>query len=215
LVRLYMDVETYRPETTGAFVNEKVILVAFLKDETPFSVDSLNKESEVVAFPKEKFTPEYEIIKRTLEYVLVQRSSHRFVDVVGFNILRFDIPLLVARGAANGIDDIANLSKMWYDNFSADHFQLLLPANNRLFTGLSLNNVVKKARELNLRPQPPEPYGKSTEIRTLYEKGDYDEVLKHCLADLRIVRWLDLYGTRALLRISAGSSSPMFKSPSG
>ena len=212
MVRLYMDVEAYRPERTGAFVNEKIILVAFLKDETPFSVDSLNKDAEVVTFPMEKFSPENEIIKRSLEYVLIQRSSHRFVDVVGFNTLRFDIPLLIARGVANGIDDVATLSKMWYENFSADHFQLLLPANNRLFSGLSLDNVVKKARELNLQPKAPEPYGKSTEIRTLYEQGNYGEVLKHCVADLKIARWLDLYGTRALLRISAGSASPMFKS---
>lgn len=205
--------ETYRPDKTGAFVNEKIILVAFLKDETPFSVGSLNNEPEIVTFPELKFALEDEILRRSLKYVQDMHSLHRFVDVVGFNILRFDIPLLVARAVENKIDSVGNLSKMWNDNYCADHFQLLLPANNRLFTGLRLENVVKKAKELNLLPKPPEPYGSGKEIAGLYEQGNYDEIRKHCIADLRIVRWLDLYGTRALLRIGVANGSPMFKSP--
>ena len=210
-----MDIETYRSDRTTAFVDEKVILVAFLKDETPFSVDSLSKDPELVAFPTDKFAPENEVIKRSLEYLLVQRSSHRFVEVVGFNILRFDIPLLVSRAVSNEIDDVAALSKTWHDNFCADHFQLLLTANNRLFSGLRLDNVVKKAKELNLQPIPPEPYGSSAETGGHYKQGNYDEVLRHCIADLRITRWLDLFGTRALLHESARSASPLFKQSEG
>lgn len=206
-----MDAETYRPEKTGAFVNEKVILIAFLEDEAPFNVDSLNREPKTVAFPASKFAPEDEILRQSLKYVQDQCSLHRFADVIGFNLLRFDIPLLISRAVKCGIDDIGSLSKMWHDNFCVDHFQLLLPANNRLFKGLRLDNVVKKAKELNLSPKPPGPYGSSAEIGRLYEQENYDEVLRHCVADLQIVRWLDLYGTRALLHSATGSASPMFK----
>ena len=210
LVRLYMDVETYRPDSAGAFVNEKIILIAFLKDESAFSVDSLTVDPELIAFPNDGPSEENEILKRSLDLVRDMRLTHRIVDVIGFNILRFDIPLIISKASENNIDSVANLSKLWNDNYCADHFQLLLPANNRLFKGLRLDNVVRLAKELNLSPKPPDSYGRSKDIKDLHEQRKYDEILKHCVADLKIVRWLDLYGTRALLRKAVGSNMPMF-----
>ncbi|MDG6997194.1 MAG: hypothetical protein JRN52_14845 [Nitrososphaerota archaeon] len=210
MVRLYMDVETYRPNSANAFVDEKIILIALLKDESPFTSDSLRRDPEIVTFPVDRLSSENEILKQSLKYVRDMRSQYRFVDVIGFNILRFDIPLIISKAVDSKIDSVANLSKLWNDNFSADHFQLLLPTNNRLFKGLRLDNVVKKAKELELSPKPPDPYGSSKDIKSLYDQGKTDEIVKHCVADLRIVRWLDLYGTRALLRLAVRNDTPMF-----
>ncbi len=35
MVRIYLDLETYRPEDEGAIIDEKTILVGLMRDETP------------------------------------------------------------------------------------------------------------------------------------------------------------------------------------
>jgi len=44
MVRLYLDLETYRPKKEGSFVEERIISSGLLIDETPYQEDSL-KES--------------------------------------------------------------------------------------------------------------------------------------------------------------------------
>jgi hypothetical protein len=41
MVRLYLDLETYRPKKENAFIEEKIISGGFLIDETPYHEASL------------------------------------------------------------------------------------------------------------------------------------------------------------------------------
>jgi hypothetical protein len=135
--------------------------------------------------------------------------DHRFTVVVGFNILRYDIPLLIAKAADHGIRKIAVHSKLWYDTFTIDYFQELLPANGNRFKGLTLDRIVKKAKALGL--DPPESYGTGADVKGWYEEKKHDELLGHLTQDLMIVRWLDLVGAKRLIAESVRQGAPLFR----
>jgi len=207
-VRLYLDLETLRPKRDEAFIDEKIILAGFLRDETPYAESSLREDVEPVFFSEWKEGSEEKVITSSRAFLEQMLRDHRFTVVVGFNILRYDIPLHVARAADYKVP-IADHSKMWYDTRTMDYLQILLPANRSLFKGLRLDRIVAKAKELGLNP--PEPYGTGADIAEWYRSQEYDKISTHCTQDLRIARWLDLYGASRLIAESAGRSEPLFR----
>lgn len=208
MVRLYLDLETYRAETEGAFTGEKIISVGFLRDETRYEESSLKETVEPVFFSEWKEGSEEKVLLASKDFVEQMIEDHRFTAVVGFNILRYDILLLVARAGDYGIP-VAGHSKMWYDAYTTDYFQILLPANHNLFKGLRFDRIVEKAKELGLNP--PEPYGVGADVREWYRSRQYAEILTHCTRDLQITRWLDLYGSRRLIAESIRHRGPLFR----
>lgn len=49
-----------------------------------------------------------------------------FVEVVGFNVLRVDISLLVQKGVEYGVRSAAELNRLWYDMLTRDYLQVSL-----------------------------------------------------------------------------------------
>ena len=78
-----------------------------------------------------------------------------------------------------------------------------------MFKGTTLGNVVKIAKQLNLTP--PEYHEPGYSMRELYPAKQYKEIEKHLTQDLRIVRWLDLYGLRRLNKESVKLKKPLFR----
>jgi len=58
------------------------------------------------------------------------------VIIVGFNILRMDIPLLIQKGAEHEIRELDELNAFWHDTFTIDLFQQLLLSNKNMFSGI-------------------------------------------------------------------------------
>jgi len=208
MVRIYLDLETDRSRDDGAFTNEKIISVGLLLDETPYNQSSLSRSITPQFFTEWDMGSEKSILMALLELLGRTLRGYRFTVVVGFNILRFDIPLIISRATELKISEISTHSKLWYDTCTIDHLQTLLPANHYMFKGLKLDMIVKKAKELGL--DPPMPYGSGADIHGWYERGMYDEILGHRTQDLQIVRWLDLLGTDRLIDES-GKRGPLFR----
>lgn len=206
MVRIYLDLETYRPGE--AFIDERIIACGLLIDESPFREESLNEECEPVVLSEWRGLDERSIVEEVHERVAEAQESHKFTVVCGFNILRFDIPLLMCRAAQFSPERYEVLARKWYNCFVIDHFQQLLAANNNRFSGLSLKRVVEVARELGLNP--PEHARSGEEVKGLYESGRYKEIEDHLVEDLKIIRWLDLYGTRRLIEASVREGRALF-----
>jgi len=100
------------------------------------------------------------------------------------------------------------LSKMWNDCFTIDYFQQLLTANRNLFKGLKLENVVQVADSFNLKPPPCSIGGRA--VKDLYEQRKWKEIEKHNEQDLNVIRWLDLYGAKRLIKISLREEKALF-----
>jgi len=87
-----MDVETLRD---SAFVNEKVVLIGIIEDWTPFREESINQEVSFRFFADWELGNEKNIIEHFYKYLDDLRARARFIELVGYNIMRFDIPLLL------------------------------------------------------------------------------------------------------------------------
>jgi len=208
MVRLYIDLETYRPRKEDAFIDEKVVLGGLLIDETPYSEDSLNEVIEPILLKEWDGLDERTIVTKLQNYVKEALRSHRFTVICGYNILRFDIPLLLCKSLQYSLGKQEVLSKMWNDCFTIDYFQQLLTANRNLFKGLKLENVVHVANRFDLKPPPYSASGEA--IKDLYDQRKWKEIEKHNEQDLKIIRWLDLYGAKQLIEISMKNKKALF-----
>ncbi len=209
LVRIYLDLETYRPKKENAFTDEKIIIIGVLKDETRFEETNLPIEPSHTILSEKSEGSEKHMVETLQSFVRDALATHRFTLVVGFNILRFDIPLLISKGTQMGLGSSDTLTQFWHNTFTIDYFQLLLPANGMQFKELSFPNIVRVSQELGLNP--PGIVGQSEDIAGLYENGKLDEITAHMMQDLKIVRWLDLYGAKRLLKLSVENGVPLFR----
>jgi len=194
-LRLYLDIETYRPK--AAFENEKIIACGFLLDNTFRESQNLNHEPKFEYFHVKKPSEEKRVLKQALDFISGLGVN---VEIVGFHILRFDIPLIISRVAKFGIMDVEKASSFFNNCFCIDYSQVLLPTNGMKFKGLKLSTIISTCKSMNLRIQPPEYYSDGFKVKELFERGRHEEIKKHCKADLDATRWLDLYGAEELLK---------------
>ena len=126
MTRLYFDVETYRKNKHDAFINEKVIAIGVLEDWTPHSAESLSiiSEPEVrfKVFSEWSLRSEEVVIRSFYEYLNNLIAESKFLVVIGFNILCFDIPLLIQKGVEYSVGSLPELSKLLHNTFTIDLF---------------------------------------------------------------------------------------------
>lgn len=209
MVRLYLDLETYRPNVEEAFINERIITAGLAVDRTSYHERSLKRDVEPVLHSEWDGLDEKAIVSEVERTVRRTCRGHRFTTVVGYNILRFDVPLLVAKSGRNTPSGLAYISKMWHDCFAVDLMQQLLVANMGSFKGAGLSNVVTTAIRLGLNP-PAYP-SSGARVKDLYEEGDHEEIEERLRQNLRVIRWLDLYGVKKLTERSIREGGPLFK----
>jgi len=97
MVRLYLDLETYRPNVEEAFINERIITAGLAVDRTAYHERSLKRDVEPVLYSEWDGLDEKALVSEVERTVRNACGEHRFTTVVGLNILRFDVPLLVAK----------------------------------------------------------------------------------------------------------------------
>ncbi len=198
-MRIYLDIETYRPEKEDAFIGEKLVAVGVLEDWTRYVPESADVwDSESVRF--HYFTEwdlggESQVVTKFYNYLqeLIQdwrRKKIGFLNVVGFNILRYDIPFLIQKGIEYGIGTPADLMKLWHNTFTIDYFQATLPFHGMKFKNLNIEYLVIKAKDKGVKV--PEPYGSGSNVKEWYENREYESIIRHLESDLKIIRVIDL-----------------------
>lgn len=194
MARFYLDVETFREKE--AF-DERIIAIGVLEDWTPYQGSSLEKEAEFRIFSEWDLGNEKQVVKVFYSYFKDLLLKSEFLVIVGFNILRFDIPLLIQKAVEHGLAQVPELNKLWYEAYVIDLFQAALLTNEMRFKGNSLKNLVKKAKDKGI--QVSEIYGKGDEVKEWYKKKEYSKIEEKLKADLKIIRELDL--TQSIYRI--------------
>ncbi|MHA1973977.1 MAG: hypothetical protein ACTSW1_13345 [Candidatus Hodarchaeales archaeon] len=209
MVRIYLDLETYRPDENGAFIDEKIITAGLLVDKTSYNKNSLRTIIPPIIFSEWNGYNEQKIISLVEKQIKKALKSYRFTVVCGYNILRYDIPLLICKSMKYTNNDPSIQGRLWWDPLSIDLQQQVLVLNNNMFKGTTLGNVVQKAKQLKLNP--PEYHEPGYAMRELYPSKQYKEIEKHLIQDLRIVRWLDLFGLKRLNEESVRIQKPLFR----
>ena len=194
-MRIYLDIETYRPSKSDAFIDEKVIAIGLLEDRTPYSPISIKENADAKFFFIWDHGDEEKVIEEFYNYIWsivkdYRKQKIKFVIVVGFNILRFDIPLLTQKAVEYNIMSLSEINKLWHDTYIIDLFQAALPLNNMKFKDLKLEFLVKKAEKLGINM--PDLHGSGKNIKQWYEKGEYENIRKHLELDLKTIRIIDL-----------------------
>ena len=199
MIKIYFDLETYRPN--DAFLDEKIIALGMLID-FGFS-NSMDPKNEVKEYnwgdpipssgiwkyiETDENTTEKEIISRF--YQLLKKLND-IKMIIGFNILRFDIPLLVQRGKELGVKDVKDANFLFYNTFTVDYFQVCLALNNMRFKGNKLEDCASKLEQISGQ-QIPKRVGKGSDIAQLYKQKKYDEIKDHLYSDLLVIRAIDL-----------------------
>jgi hypothetical protein len=209
LLRLYLDVETYRPRKEDAFINEEVIAIGVIEDWTRYDPESTSikceeGEASSAGCALRFFTiwrnnnNEGKLVRSFYKYLMEVRNRADFIVVVGFNGLRYDIPLLIQKGFEHEVDSLDRLNALWHDTFVIDYLQTTLPFNRMKFKDLRLERMVELARKASLNVE--DLHGSSEDIVRWYAEGHYDDIIEHLRRDLEAVRVIDLnfrkfYGT--------------------
>ena len=94
------------------------------------------------------------VIRRFYEYLNDLIAESKFLVIIGFNILRFDTPLLIQKGVEYGVDSLSDLNKLWHSIFTIDLLQVTLPLNIMLFKGNTLKNIANRARKHDVLISP-------------------------------------------------------------
>ena len=65
-------------------------------------------------------------------------------SIIGHNILRFDLPLIINRATSHSIATTGDLMHLLLDPYTIDTIQAQLPANNFHFKNLGLAECAKR-----------------------------------------------------------------------
>jgi hypothetical protein len=172
MVMLYLDIETL-----GTSIKDKIIAIGV---STVNGVRKIWKEWEL---------GEKSVVEQFYEFLESLNPKEQTVWVIGFNILKFDIPLLIHKAMEFNMD-VAKCFELWHDCFIEDERLVLLPLNDFRFGCLSAENVYKAIKEA-LREEIKrgevrirEIKHNSNEIPKFYSEGKYDKIIEHLSSDL-------------------------------
>lgn len=168
---LYLDVETYSPDVEPA-IKDKVITIQY--QEIGWKQPLILKEWEKC---------ERDILQDFHDY-LHERLRAEPVYVIGFNLFRFDIPILIYKLTFFKIEVLENLLENIRNIYWRDLRYCLYPYNNLSFEGLSEYEVAIK---LNI---PPPKYS-SKEIAKFYDEKKYEKIVEHILSEFKFFQDLN------------------------
>jgi len=145
--RLYLAIETcaqadgLKDEDVGknndvanrkkyVFLKEKVIAIgALLRRPSASQSTCMGDDSIFRLFTDLRPDNERNLIREFYKW-FVQLTQTEKIVVIGFDILRYDIPLLIQKGVEYGAGSIAELNKLWHNTHVIDYQQVALPYYN-------------------------------------------------------------------------------------
>jgi len=167
MTRIFFDIETFSPHISGPRLCDKVISIAYKIGD-----------SDIVVL-KEWELGEKEVLNRFLNVIQSQDRP----NIIGHNILRFDIPVIVCRSLENGLGRLEEIYSVFRKSYGIDLLQCLLPSNRMYFKGLSLAAC---AERLGISMVS----GNSSSIHELYERGEYENIVHHSVEDVLVTERL-------------------------
>jgi DNA polymerase elongation subunit (family B) len=177
MVIVYLDIETYSEKEELVIEPSTKVILIHLKE-------IFDKENIKSFIFKEWESSEKDILEQFFKHFQSLHDKERTVWCVGFNILRFDIPLLIYKLSHYQIESLPNLFEIFRKTYVVDLRQCLLPFSDFRFKELSAEKIAEK---LGIR----KPEYRNKEIMEFYEKGEMERIIEHSESDLNFIQ--DLY----------------------
>lgn len=157
--RVYLDIETYTP--SNALDVRRVVAIGVREGGANRIFNAWEDERRAV-----------------VESMLYVAGA----TVVGYNILSYDIPVLIRRAHELGVADLQTLMRFWYSLHIVDLMQIVMWRFGRR---MRLEDALKQAG------CQAERFGTGADVRQWVEEGRYDLVAKHLESDLAATEALD------------------------
>jgi len=177
MVIIYLDIET-DSQREEPHPTDKIITIQY------------KEVQKSLVILKEWEKGELCIIREFYDY-FKEIVSKDVVQVIGFNLFRFDIPFLLYKLIRSNIDSLDCIIERFRSVYWRDLRYCLYPFNNFSFRGLSEEEVAKR-----LGLKQPEPSSK--EIPKLYETGEYEKIITHIESEFKFFEDLNWKLTRGL-----------------
>jgi uncharacterized protein YprB with RNaseH-like and TPR domain len=157
---LFFDIETHSTGERPKY-DDKIIAIAYKTPDTPVTVLKEWESDE----------------KQILKTFLLEIQARQSLVLVGHNILRFDIPVIIRRAYRHRLAPLENLMWLTLTAYPIDTLQCLLPTNNLYFKGLGLRDCVQR---LGIQSATCP----SSDIIIHYEASNYAEIVEHVTEDV-------------------------------
>ena len=119
--------------------------------------------------------------RKVIEDFLKVFNNYNNVVIVGYNILNFDLPFLVARGLKHGINEVQKIRTTYIVD--------LMDVVTRYLT-TSKRKWVKQKEICSFLGMETRDVIDGSEIPRLFEQKDFESIKQHCLNDLRLTKEL-------------------------
>ena len=167
MVIAYFDLETYSIGKEPTF-KDKIILVCYKETNgRPILL-------------REWISDEKSVISKFYDLLKTKIKTEKTVTIIGFNILRFDVPLLSCRLHRYKVDKLHNNLEFFRKIYWRDLRQCLLPFNKYRLKGLGAEEIAKK---FNIDP----PKHSNKEMKEFYRNRMYDKIEEHAVSDLKFL----------------------------
>jgi len=204
--RLYLEVETCAQKDEeeendpkdDVFLRDQVIAIgALLRRPSENPSTCIIHDSNLRLFTERRSGDESYLIREFYKWFIQLTQSEKIV-VIGFDILRYDIPLLIQKGFEYGVGNIAELNKLWHNTHVIDYQQVALQYYN--FPGKptfpSLVEVVKET-DVNVSKLCSSDGNVNTSkkariCKKVNEDGEYNKIVECLRAKLEALCNIDL-----------------------
>ncbi|RLG15984.1 hypothetical protein DRN63_04740 [Nanoarchaeota archaeon] len=182
MVLLYLDTETL-----GTSIKDNKLIA--------IGVSTVNGDRKIW---KEWELGERSIVEEFHNFLEKLNPEEQTVWIIGFNVLKFDIPLLLHKVVEFNMD-ATKYFELWHHCYIEDERQVLLPLNDFRFKNLKAERVYKALRKIfkdeisrgDIRVR--EIKYSSEEIPEFYKKREYDKIIEHLSSDLDFLEVLALH----------------------
>lgn len=148
-----------------------------------FDIETLGlnaSEDKWIAYGQKIYGKDEEVIFNTDEFKLAKKVRETTMNlksmpnpvIIGFHSANFDLPFIIARSTANGV----NMLHLKY----IKHIDMMLVLQKYLFSNRFSMDILLKRMGI-----PNEDKYKGKDVIWLYDIGRYSEIVEHCKYDLK------------------------------
>ena len=102
------------------------------------------------------------------------------LTLVGFNVLKFDIPCLIYRFHYHKLNPLNKIFEIFRKAYVRDLRQCLLPFNKYSFKGLSAERIAEIFRITK-------PCYSGSQIKGFYDRKKYGKIVEHAISDIKFL----------------------------
>ena len=190
---LFLDIETYSaPQNPISSLNpyhpeSKVIVISY--SFYPGFKPPTKEEIKQPTFLKEWEADEKKILQQFYDFLKHAQASDPYVKIIGFNILKFDLPYLFGRMKHHALASDEQLHTLLFNPVSVDLFQMSPTVSEKTLKHEQLWGVNHKAVSSFFNLQVKE--GTGLDCSRYYDAQRYDLIMKYCTEEFNFEQLLD------------------------